>query len=477
MNMGAYVQDDYKVNSRLTLNLGLRWEINTPPLEYGGHAINFNTTTGVPVIQGDTPYLYYQTNGLGEHVMQFDWYDYAPRFGFAYQPTSDGKTVVRGGAGVFFNNTSFYNGLSNIYAAYPLKYSYASSVAQPLLLSNPFPSTNAATTSQPTGADPRFVNARVYEWSLGVQRQLAKDMLLDVTYFGSGGAHLNQQQNINQPTPGPGTPTQVNARRPYPAWGTIAYTTWSGNSHFHSLATKLQKRYGYGLSFLVSYTFSKSIDDVGASGQCACGAGPTNQFDLRTARGPSAFDVRNRFVASPVYELPFGKGKPYASKGVLGAIVGGWQLAPLIQVQSGTALTATLSGNYSNTGDAVARPNLISNPNSNAPHTPTQWFNIAAFQIPVASGQPGALYTFGTEGKGVIIGPGLANVDLSIVRTFAVRESIKIQFRVELFDLFNTPVFNNPALVADAPGFGSITSTTSTGTASRQSQFALKILF
>ena len=477
VNVGAYIQDDYKVSSNLTLNIGLRWEINTPPLDYAGHEVNFDTTKGIPVIQGTTPYLYYQPDGFGQHVLHFDWHDYAPRLGFAWQPFHDGKTVVRGGAGVFFNNLSFYNGLSSIYAAYPLKYSYASSTAQPLLLSNPFPSANAATTSQPTGADPNLVNPRVYEWSLGVQRQLTNDMLVDVTYFGSGGAHLNDSRNINQPPPGPGTPTQVNARRPYPAWGTISYTEWDGNSHFNSLAAKLQKRYAYGLSFLVSYTFSKSIDDDGSSGQCSCGAGPTNQYDFTTARGPSAFDVRHRFVASPVYELPIGKGKPFVSSGIAAAIIGGWQIAPLIQVQSGSPLTATLSGNYSNTGDAVARPNLIGNPQNGAPHTPAGWFNISAFQVPIASGQPGATYMFGNEGKGVIIGPGLANVDLSIVRLFQPRERIKVEFRVELFDLFNHPLFANPLLVADGSGFGSITSTNTNLTANRQSQFALKILF
>jgi hypothetical protein len=477
LNAGAFIQDDYKVNSRLTLNIGLRWEINTPPVDYGGHEVTFNATTGVPEIQGNTPYLIYQPAGLGDHVLHFDWHDYGPRFGFAWQPFRDGKTVVRGGGGTFFNNTSFYNGLSPIYAAYPINYTYTSSLAQPLSLSNPFPSSNAVASSNVAGADPNFINSRVYEWSLGVERQITNDMLFDVNYFGTSGNHLNMPQNINQPAPGPGTPAQVNARRPYPEWGTVNYIEWDGNSHFESLAVKLQKRFGHGLTFLISYTFSKSIDDDGASGQCNCGAGPTNAYNFQTARGLSAFDVPQRFVASPVYELPFGKGKPFVTQGVMSQIIGGWQISSLIQIQSGTPLTATLSGNFSNSGGTTDRPNLICNPNANAPHTPSEWFNTSCFQVPIASGQPGAPYSFGNEGKGVVFGPSFTNVDLSLVKMVDIRERAKLQIRIEMYDAFNHPIFNNPAVVANVPGFGSITSTIATGTPNRQSQFALKLVF
>ena len=472
-NIFAFVQDDYKVSSSLTLNVGLRWEENTPPVDLGGHEINFDVAKGIPVIQGSSPYLFYQPDGLGNTVLKADLHDFAPRFGFAWQPFHDGKTVVRGGAGTFLNNPSFYNGLSGIYAAYPETFTYSSSVAQPVSLSNPFPSSNAVITPTLIGAFPQFTNARVYEWSLGVQRQLTQDMLAELTYVGESGSHLNQSQNINQPAPGPGTPAQVNARRPYPNYGTISYVEFDGNSHFESLQAKLQKRYGYGLSFLASYTFSKSIDDVGASGGCSCGAGPTNQYDFRTARGLSAFDVRHRVVLSPVYELPFGKGKPFLSNGVAALIAGGWQLSTLVQWQTGAPLTATLSGNYSNSGGSTDRPDLIGDPNANAPHTPQEWFNTSAFALRPASGQPGATYSFGNEGKGVIVGPGLVQADLSIVRNFQVREWMKVQFRAEFFNLFNHVNFNFPGVVADTSTFGTITGALDP----RETQLALKITF
>ena len=150
-----------------------------------------------------------------------------------------------------------------------------------------------------------------------MQRQLTKDMMVDVTYFGSSGNHLQMTHNLNQPAPGAGTPAQVNARRPYPAFGTTNYSEWGGVSHYHSMAAKLQKQYGYGLSFLASYTLAKSIDDLN---------GPTDQHDFRTARGPSSFDTPQRLVISSVYELPFGPGKTHATQGVVGAIVGGWRI-------------------------------------------------------------------------------------------------------------------------------------------------------
>ena len=458
-NVSAFLQDDYKVSSSLTLNLGLRWEINTPALDYNHHLTNFDAAKGIPVTAG--------TDGFGEHLVGFDWHDYAPRLGFAWQPFRDGKTVLRGGIGTFYNNNEFYNTFSGIEGGYPYAISntYTSSLAQPLLLSNPFPSGNAVISNTLKGMDPKFRNARSYEWSMGLQRQLMKDMVLEITYLGSSSSHLWVSRNINQPAPGPGTPTQVNARRPYPQYGSISFTEYDRNGHYESMNVSVRKRYGYGLSFLAAFNYGKAIDDAGS---------PTNAFNLMTARGLSSFDTRFRFVASPVYELPFGKGKPFASQGVLAAIVGGWQLSSLIQWQTGNPLTATISGNYSNSGGTTDRPNLIGDPNANAPHTPQEWFNTAAFDSSRApSGAAGATYSFGNEGVGVITGPGFVQTDISVVRSFQAREWMKIEFRAEIFDLFNHPNFNFPGTVSNTASFGVISGALDP----RESQFALKVLF
>jgi hypothetical protein len=461
-NISAYLQDDWKVNSRLTLNLGLRWEMNTPPLDYAGHETSFDPAKGVPLVKN--------TSYIGDHIWAFDWHDYGPRVGFAYQPFGDGKTVVRGGFGTFFNSFSLNNGTSAVFAGYPYTISntYSSSAAQPVVLSNPFPTANAVTANNLAGADYNFSNARVYEYTLGVQHQLQKDLLLEVTYMGSSSNHIKLTRNINQPAPGPGTPAQVNARRPYPAYGTINMYTFVGNANYQSLQVKLNKRYGYGLSFLMAYTYAHSIDDTSAQ---------TNAYDLRTARGPSSFDVRHRISISPVYELPFGKGRAWATTGWVSQIVGGWQVSPLVQWQTGAPLTATLSGTYSNTGTTTGdRPNLIGDPNANAPHTPQQWFNTSVFQYPATApgtSAPLSAYSFGNEGVGVILSPGLVTVDVSLVRNFQVREWLKIQARAELFNLMNHTNLGFPGLVANTSTFGTISSALDP----RLSQFALKVTF
>jgi len=310
-----------------------------------------------------------------------------------------------------------------------------------------------------------FKNARAYQWSLGIQRQLAGGMIADATYFASASNHMQGTQNINQPPPGPGTPVQVNARRPYPAWGSISMYTWDRNGSFQSLQTKLQKQYGNGLSFLMTYMLSHSIDDLGT---------PTYQFNLKSVRGNSTVDVRHRFSASPVYELPFGPGRRYATNGIPSKVFGGWQLSALVQLQTGNYLTPGLSGNYSNTASTNDRPDLIGNPNANTPHTKNQWFNTSAFAPRPASGQPGATYSFGNAGKGIISTPGLKTTDLSVVRSFSVHENTKVKFRGDLFNLFNHTNFNFPATTADTPNtFGSITQAQDP----RIIQLALKILF
>ena len=294
-------------------------------------------------------------------------------------------------------------------------------------------------------------------------------MVLELTYFGTSGSHLNNRRNINQPLPGPGTAAQVLARRPYPRFGTLNYTSFDGNSHYESLQMRLQKQYGYGLSFLYGYTYGHSIDDVGASQQCGCGAGVTNAYDYRTARGLSAFDVHHRVVFSPVYELPFGKGRKYVNSGPLAWIIGNWQLSTLLQWQTGSPLTPTLSGNYSNSGGTTDRPDAYSNPNTTARHTPDFWFDTGAF-LPLRAT---SAFRFGNAGKGIILSPGLVNADISIVRAFHYTERYKAEFRAEFFNSVNHANFGFPGVVADTASFGKISSAQDP----RQTQLALKIFF
>jgi hypothetical protein len=455
----AFIHDDYKITSRLSLNLGLRWELN-PPLRERNNLVNsFDVATGKPVVANSA--------GYGDHVYNYDWRDFAPRIGFAWQPFGGGKTVVRGGFGSFYNRIPVGSQSFLIWGQYPYSTvsTYTSSKTQPVTLATPFPANNAVTTISVTGVDPNFKNPRSYQWSLAVQRQLPMGMVADVAYVGSKSDNQLVSRSINQSSPGAGTPAEVNARRPYPAYGSITYYKWDGAGNYHSLQSKLSRRFARGLSFTASYTYSKSIDNTNAR---------TNQFNPSTGRGPSSFDIGQRFVVSGVYDLPVGQGKPWLSHGFASYVLGGWQLSPLFQAQSGQPMTSTLSGNFSNTGgDATDRPDVVGNPNQDAPHTPLQWFNTSAFRVPIASGQPGATYSYGNAGVGIIRGPGLVKFDVSLVRNLKVKEKLLVQFRAEFFNLFNHTNFGLPGVVANTSTFGVI----STANDPRLSQFALKLSF
>jgi hypothetical protein len=286
--------------------------------------------------------------------------------------------------------------------------------------------------------------------------------------MGSKGTRLPNEVNINQPTPGPGTTAQVNARRPYPNFSTISWFESDGNSTFHSLQAKVEKRYSAGLSVLGSYTFGKSIDDSPgfASNSSASNALPQNTRNLSAERGLSDFDARHRFVASTVYELPFGPDKAMLSSGLLSTIVRRWQLSGILTLQSGSPLTPYYTGNISNTlSSGTDRPNVVGDPNS-GPMTVAQWFNKAAFAMP-ASG------TFGNAGRNIIQGPSYKNLDLAISRKFIIYERVSLQFRGEVFNSLNHPNFALPLATVDGAGYGQITAAQDP----RQIQFALKIVF
>ena len=338
------LQGQFQADAESRSPLGTERAANHPPAVQ----TSFDPVKGIPVQEG--------TDGFRTRMFDFDWRLFAPRIGFACQPTGDGKTVMRGGAGTFFSNFPIWNTISGIYAGYPVTIdnTYTSSLAQPVSLTDPFPASNAVTRNNLTGVERNQSYPRSYQWSLGIQRQVTNDMMFEATYMGKTGNHLRTSADINQPAPGAGTPAQVNARRPYPEYGPITFYKWDGNSRYHSIQSRIQQQYSNGLSFLASYTFSNSIDDTG---------GRTDAFDRRTARGASAFDIRHRLAMSPVYELPFGSDKPFLTAGVLSKILSGWQVSPLFQWQTGAPLTATLSGNFSNSGGTTDRPDAISDPN------------------------------------------------------------------------------------------------------------------
>jgi hypothetical protein len=466
-SFNVYAQDDWKVNSRLTLNLGLRWELNTPMTEKYNTIASFDPKTGQIRAAGQ--------NGVPANLFKYDYNNLAPRLGFAWQPLGDSKTVVRGGVGVFYNVQPAGNGFLGMLFNFPfrLPQQFNSSRTAPLTLSNPFPGpvpTTAPTngTLTMTAIDENFDTAYITQWGLSVQRGVGSDLVFEIGYLGSKGTHLPLNRNLNQATPGPGATAQVQARRTYPQFGNITWIESVANSAYHSMELKAEKRYTKGLSLLGSYTFSKSIDNSPgiSTGSNASSAIAQNAFDLRAERGLSDFDVRHRFVASTIWEIPLGKGHKVFGGGPLAHIFGGWQASGILALQSGRPFTAVLNGDLSNTLNRNDRPNLVGDPNS-GPKTVEQWFNKDAFQTQ-------GVGSFGTSGRNIIIGPGFQNFDFALSRNFNLTERFKIQFRTELFNAFNHANFNYPAATANAPqNFGQIASANDP----RQMQFGLKIIF
>jgi hypothetical protein len=464
-SFNAFLQDDWTVSKTLTLNLGVRWEYNEPFYVQNNNLGSFNLQTGQIVYAGQ--------NGASSYLYNPNHHNFAPRLGIAWQPFGSAKTVLRIGSGYFYDQSASYNGLSSLGSVPPYRISstYNSSLATPILLTNPFPASLAGGTVTAAGIQPNYTTPVFYEWSFGIQRQLATDTLLDLTYFATKGTYLPVTINANQPAPGAGTTAQVNARRPFPNYGTISYYESVGNSSYQSLQMKLEKRYSHGLTVIASDTYGKSIDNSPGAGATsdASKITPQNSSCLACERGLSDFNVKNRFVVSAVWELPFGKGQKWVNTGgVAGALVGGWQINTIFTTQTGKPFTPYISANVSNTFGGADRPNVVAgcDPN-NWNHTLQSWINAACFTTPAAG-------TFGNEGRNNLIGPGLVNLDFSIARTFAFRERFRIQFRAESFNILNHPNFYLPATTFDAPAtFSSI----STAFDPRQMQAGLKVVF
>lgn len=444
--IALFGQDDYKMLPNLTLNYGLRWELNTPVTEIHNNQSNFDPTTDSVFLAGQ--------NGHPSNLYGYRWNNFAPRLGFSWQPFHDGKTVVRGGAGIFYNFQTAGNGLLALQYQYPIRnlQTFTSTLATPLSISNPFPSAAAGSSITLTGIDSQFKTATVDEWSFGVQRELAASMVLEVTYFGTKGTHLPINRNINQPQPS-GSATVTNPR-PYPGFANITWIESTGNSDFNSLQAKIEKRYSAGLSFLASFTWGRSIDDGNgiSTSTSASSTIPQDAYNLQGERGRSDFDVKHRFVLSPVYELPFGPGKPLLQNGILSKIIGGWQLSALFTASTGTPLTPYYTTNNSGTLNNEDRPNVAGGVSLNSgPQTPQEWFNVAAL-IPAPVG------TFGDAGRNIINGPNLVDLDSSLVRNFKIKERAIFSLRGQFYNTFNHPNFNYPNAQFGTSAFGTVAS-------------------
>jgi len=314
----------------------------------------------------------------------------------------------------------------------------------------------ATTNPSLTGGYPNMPMGYDQHWSFGVQRQLPRNSVLEVNYVGNRGVNLYEGNPINDPPAGPGS---IQSRRPYPIFGAITYNGQDDSTIYHALQAKFEKRVAGGLWYLVSYTWSKSIN---------VGDTPAVGGDYAYERGISSFDIPQNLTASAGYELPIGKGKAILSNGNKFAtgLLGGWQLQGIMVLRTGRPFTPTISRDVANTGIGGQRPNRIGSGTLANP-TIAQWFDKSAFTVPAA-------YTWGNSGVDILREDRFKNLDLSLFKQFQINDRSQLQFRAEAFNLTNSPSFSAPGTNVDTASGGVVTSTISTP---RNIQFGLKLNF
>jgi Carboxypeptidase regulatory-like domain len=466
---GGYIQDQWQVSKKLTVTYGLRYDLVLPP-SYGSKTVSgLDVLTGDFLVSSAVPPLYPHPN------VRKTYYDphyngFEPRFGIAYRASD--KTVIRSAFAMFddHNNTLVQEtqdpriswpegvGISVGSLNRALPTTYFNNLPKYASFFNPL---------QPYvdfGADPRNKIPYVMEYNFGVEQQLARTLVLTLDYVGSVGRHNFIQPAANTAlTPGPGP---VTPREPFPAYGgAFSFDENVGNSSYNSLQVKLQKALSFGLNFLASYTWSKSLDiqSEGQSGSIE------TIYDLRRDWGPSDFNRAQLFTFSSVYQLPFGKGKAYLSNanGFTRVVLGNWNIGGIVTLDSGQAFGVVAGGDIANVGGGTQRAQVVGNPNAGFTQSRLEWFNTAAFALPTT-------YTFGNEGRNNMTGPPEKNLDFIAYKDFPFTERMNLQFRSEFFNIFNHTNFGVPNNNVQASNFGQITSTS---TAPREIQFALKLSF
>jgi hypothetical protein len=518
----GYVQDDFRVNSRLTLNLGLRYDYETPRFERFNRLswFDYNAPSpisqqvGIPNLRGGLAFA--GVNGNPRGWNNPDRNNFAPRFGFAFQALK--KTVIRGGYGISYlpggtNDNGYGAGQDGFSVTSSLIASADGGLTPATLLSNSWENGISQPTNSSLGlmtllgqnvrGDPRWVRiGYVQQWNLSLQREIPGHVLVETTYVGSRGVKIPVTFQLNQLPDeylslGPRLLDQVanpfhglvsagtlslpsitrgQLLRPFPQFTAVSFNqNDAGSSTYHAFQARIEKRFAQGLTILASYTNSKLISDTDSlKSFVGNDFSPGNQDNnnLRLERAVAPQDVPQRLVVSYIYELPFGKGKPLLSSGRLAnTVLGGWSVASITTLQSGRPLALSTATNNTNSYGGGSRPN--NNGHSayldSSQRSLSLWFNTSVFsqQDPFTFGNTGRLLPDVREA-------GVRNFDFSMQKNFSVTERLRAQFRGEFFNIFNMPQFGRPGTVLGNPTFGVISSQANSP---RQIQLGLKLLF
>jgi len=478
-----YVQDSWRATSDLKLEAGLRYEFNQnliarpgqtsdidllasggPAFVVAGSASNLPASASALASLSPIPVLSAASVGWNGSLLTPKNLRLSPRIGLAWDIPRARNTVLRAGFGIYTNQAA-YSVLQNLAENVP--FFLLKTVANPA--TKPFYTTESILSANPTGAigansvNHNFAIEYNEVWNLALQRQLSPSTTVEAEYVGSRTVHADSATALN-------VPSSFGAPRPYPQLSAFTTIRWDGWATFNALTLKATRRLAKGLSFDSSYTWSKSMDDASDAGTTNAEYNlPQNVYAPSMEKAVSSFDHRHRLSGSVLYALPFGD----RSRGWHHAVAGGWQAGAILIVQSGAPFTVNLSSAAGQdvahiglvNGNNLERPNLLSDPN-NGPGTPSEWFNTAAFALPAQN-------TFGTSGRNVVIGPGLANLDFSVHKQTNLRESLAMQFRVDVYNILNHPNFDLPGRIYGASNFGVITSAEDP----REFQIALKLLF
>jgi carboxypeptidase family protein len=445
--LDLFAQESFKLRSNLTIELGLRYAWHMTPTERFDRFVVFDPATVSLVRVGTDVDRVYKTNAK----------NFQPRLGLAWDPFGDGRTSVRT-AYALLTEQPLTNAVQSTVANPPFATPLA--VTGTVRLDDAIDLAGSAGIA-PVTVDRAYDNSYVQSWNLSVQREVMRDLAVMVGYFGSKGTHLRISRNINQPVGGARPFTRLSASSPIlpgAALGNVTQVEGTGNSSYNALWATALRRLRRGLHLNASYTWSKSIDYNSLSSPPAV-VTVQNSYDLRGDRGVSDFDARHRLVVSAIYELPF--------EGNL--IKEGWQLACIVQSQSGNPLNIITANSTVNGVANTLRPD-VAGP-VEIVGSLDRWFDTGRF-VQVAR--------FGNLGRNVVTGPGFNNVDFSVLKNVALGEERRLQFRAEAFDLFNHANFGQPGRVAGSAAFGRIVNTrfpTGDSGSSRQLQFAVKFIF
>jgi len=465
-NYGFFVQDDYKAIPNLTLNIGLRYEILKPPMEKYGQLTNYIPGLGKIILADDkmAPNLASMITSAGleglvgvgrdyslpASLVKTDYLNFAPRFGLAWRPFSNNRSVLRGGYGIFYGGQRLSPIRTDMTGGYPfsVSQSFTRQTNNPnmLTLSNPFPASLAKLqgVTDTNGYEFEAPSQYLQSWNLTVEREISRGVGIEAGYAGSKGSHLGRKYNINQTYRAPALQLPDGSYpKPVERLNSINYFAFGSNSSYNAGLVSVHKRFQGGLFFRVNYTFARSIDDASGLNYAGDGGyqGAQDSRNLKGERGRSDFDVRHVMSMNFTYQLPFRQNW----------LIRGWQLASTGRMYSGQPITPQLANGSATLGEPT-RPDRIANGRLEV-RTPERWFDVSAF--PVA---PLSAFRFGNSGRNILDGPGLVGINLSLVKRISMGERGRAQIRWEAFNVTNHSNLKVPNLNVDVSNVATITS-------------------